>query len=286
MSKFVDTFNVITGLGVRHTLHRPRDDPPHSWFEAVHDPAYYRAFLAGELGEKAERRIGFGGEMQKPGLIQRTVLECSGTVLTAELALRHGLAANVAGGTHHAHRDFGSGFTILNDLAVAAQWARDHANVQRVAVVDLDVHQGDGTAALFHSDPDVFTFSMHCGANFPFRKSPSDWDVDVPRGTADGAYMALLREALPTILADFQPDLVLYDAGVDVYAGDALGHLDVTHAGLWRRDTYVMETCVRAGVPIGCVIGGGYDKSPLALARRHALVHRAAALVWERHGLG
>ena len=136
-------------------MHTPIEDPPHEWFEAVHERSYYRAFLSGELGEQAERRIGFGSEMRQSALKQRTRLECAGTVLTADLALRHGLAANLGGGTHHAHASFGSGFTILNDLAIAAAWAREHTHVQRVAVVDLDVHQGDGTAAIFADDPKV-----------------------------------------------------------------------------------------------------------------------------------
>ena len=242
--------------------------------------------MDGTLGEQAERRIGFGAEMRTDGLKLRTRLECSGTVLTTELALKNGLAANLAGGTHHAHAGFGSGFTILNDLAVATAWARTHTPVERVLIVDLDVHQGDGTAAIFADEPDVFTFSMHCGANFPFRKTASDLDVDVERGTGDSAYLALLADALPRLLEEHRPQLVLYDAGVDVFERDQLGYLEVTHAGIWRRDSYVIDTCVAAGVPIACVIGGGYDRDARALARRHGLVHRAAARVWKERGLG
>lgn len=274
------------GLATDATVHTPIEQPPHSWFEAIHEPSYYRAFMDGTLGEQAERRIGFGAEMRTDGLKLRTRLECSGTVLTTELALKNGLAANLAGGTHHAHAGFGSGFTILNDLAVATAWARTHTPVERVLIVDLDVHQGDGTAAIFADEPDVFTFSMHCGANFPFRKTASDLDVDVERGTGDSAYLALLADALPRLLEEHRPQLVLYDAGVDVFERDQLGYLEVTHAGIWRRDSYVIDTCVAAGVPIACVIGGGYDRDARALARRHGLVHRAAARVWKERGLG
>uniref|UniRef100_A0A7S4F1X1 Histone deacetylase domain-containing protein n=2 Tax=Chrysotila carterae TaxID=13221 RepID=A0A7S4F1X1_CHRCT len=144
--------------------------------------------------------------MRKPALIDRTRLECAGTVLTAQLALEHGLACNLAGGTHHAHRSFGSGFTILNDLAVAAARIRATTEVRRVAIVDLDVHQGDGTAAIFADEPDVFTMSMHCGKNFPFRKQVSDLDVDVEVGTGDIDYLRLLRGALEQVFA-FKPDL-------------------------------------------------------------------------------
>ena len=224
--------------------------------------------------------------MRKAPLIQRTRLECSGTVRTVQLALERGLAANLAGGTHHAHWDYGSGFTILNDLVIAATWAREHTAVRRVAIVDLDVHQGDGTAALFGGEPDVFTMSLHCGANFPFRKAVSDLDVDVPRGTADREYLQLLRKHLPAVLDRHRPELVLYDAGVDVYAGDQLGYLSLSHAGIYQRDRYVIDTCVARSVPIACVIGGGYDRNAQALARRHALLHRAASHVWRQRRLG
>ena len=287
MGKFADLHRVLRNLGLAtaDTIHKPTESPPHEWFENVHDRSYYRAFLAGNLGEAQERRIGFREETRRSPLIARTRLECSGTVRTVQLALEHGLAANLAGGTHHAHHDFGSGFTILNDLAIAATWARGHTSVRRVAVVDLDVHQGDGTAAIFRNDDDTFTMSMHCGANFPFRKQASDLDVDVPRGTGDRGYLQMLREHLPAVLA-WGPDLVLYDAGVDVYKGDQLGYLNVSHAGIYERDRYVIDSCVAAGVPIACVIGGGYDRDALALARRHALLHRAGSRVWKLRGLG
>lgn len=327
MGKFSDLYAHLrmSGIATAENMHTPAE-PPAAWFTAVHKASYYDRFIGGALGAAQERRIGFGDEMRTQSLIDRTRLECAGTVLTAQLALRHGLAANLAGGTHHAHRDFGSGFTILNDLAVTASWVRTHTDVERVAAVDLDVHQGDGTAAIFAGDDHVFTFSMHAGShprarhtrpssppvraaararlartvsttctrrtpnppgtNFPFRKSTSDLDVDVPRGTGDEGYLALLRGALPGLLDDFRPGLVLYDAGVDVYAGDALGHLALSHAGIWKRDSFVIDECVRRGIPIACVIGGGYDRDRTALARRHALVHRAAARVWARRSLG
>ena len=287
MWKFSDLHSHLCELGLvtPQNIHRPRDDPPHEWFTAVHDAEYYNAFLTGGLDAAAARRIGFGDEMGKEELILRTRLEVSGTVKTVELALEHGVAANLAGGTHHAHRSFGSGFTILNDLAIAARWAQREAGVQRVAIIDLDVHQGDGTAAIFTDDPSVFTLSMHCGANFPFRKAVSDLDVDVPRGTADHDYLALLRDTLPGVLEAHAPQLVLYDAGVDPFEGDQLGYLKLTHAGLLKRDCYVVDTCVSAGIPVACVVGGGYDRDRRALARRHALIHRACARVWREQKL-
>mgnify|MGYP003685267557 CR=1 FL=1 len=137
-----------------------------------------------------------------------------------------------------------------------------------------------GTASIFEDDNEVFTLSMHCGKNFPFRKSRSDIDVDLEPGTGDREYMHSLQQVLPFMLSTFKPQLVLYDAGVDVYEGDNLGYLKLTHGGIFERDRYVIQTCVRADVPIACVIGGGYDRDPRALARRHAIMHRAAARVW------
>ena len=153
-----------------------------------------------------------------------------------------------------------------------------------MAIIDLDVHQGDGTASIFAKEPDVFTCSLHCGKNFPFRKAVSDIDVDVPPHTTDRAYLATLRQTLDSVLEGFEPELVLYDAGVDVFEGDQLGHLGITHAGIWHRDWMVIDSCIRASVPVACVIGGGYDRDALALARRHAILHRVVAAAWERHG--
>ena len=287
MWKFADLFDLVQ----RQPWYSPalvHTPPPlpSSAFTAVHEEAYYRAFSAGALDDEAARRIGFRGLIANPALIERTKLEVAGTVLATKLALRHGIACNCAGGTHHAHRTHGSGFTILNDLAVASAWARRELGVERVAIIDLDVHQGDGTAAIFAAVPQVFTFSMHCGKNFPFRKCASDLDLDLPPGTGDAEYLARLRDALPTVLRRSAAQLVLYDAGVDVFRDDKLGWLQLSHAGIWQRDVAVLDACAAAGVPVATVIGGGYDDDRAALARRHALVVRAAALVCRRRGLG
>jgi len=207
MGKFADLHTFLqTQPSVLETAtwHTPEEAPAHAWVEAVHAPAYYHSFISGSLSDAEARRIGFGAEMRRPELIRRTLLECSGTVLTARLALQHGIACNLAGGTHHAHHDFGSGFTILNDLAVAAKYMISHERLERVAIVDLDVHQGDGTASIFEGDMSVFTLSMHCGDNFPLRKSRSDLDIDVPAGTADADYLRMLSGALPAMLASFR----------------------------------------------------------------------------------
>jgi len=249
------------------------DPVPERILRLVHDADYLRAFLAGTLDAAAQKRSGFVWSAE---LVHRTRLEVGGTVLTVEAALQHGLACNTAGGTHHAHADAASGYCLLNDLAVAAAHARAMGWARRILIVDLDVHQGDGTARIFRDEPQVFTFSMHGASNFPARKQSSDLDIPLPRGTDDHAYLACLRREMPRLLAQFRPELVLYDAGVDVHRDDRLGHLALTDAGLAARDAYVLGTCRDAGLPVAAVIGGGYDRDLEALADRHAQLHRAA----------
>ena len=217
--------------------------------------------------------------------MRRTFTAVGGTIRTAELALEHGLACNLAGGTHHAHPDFGSGFCILNDLAVAATEMIHRGLAKQVLIVDLDVHQGDGTAAVFKERDDVFTFSMHCGANFPSRKVAGDHDVALDVGVGDGHYLAVLADELTALLSRVKPDLVLYDAGVDPHHDDRLGRLELTDDGLAARDRYVIATCRNAGAAVAGVIGGGYHASLRTLADRHAILHRAAARRWtHEHG--
>ncbi|MDP3534365.1 histone deacetylase [Halomonas sp. M1] len=240
----------------------------------VHTRDYLNAFLQGRLARAAERRSGFAWS---EALVERVRLETGGTLLTLEAALTSGLACNSAGGTHHAHADAASGYCLINDLAVAAAHALALGWVERVLIVDCDVHQGDGTARLFANVPGVFTFSMHAARNFPARKATSDLDVALPNGMGDDAYLAELASWLPGILAAYQPDAVLYDAGVDVHQDDRLGYLALSNQGLYARDHYVLSCCHDADIPVAAVIGGGYDRDILALAGRHAQLHRAAA---------
>ncbi len=264
--------------GVPHAYHVP-DHLDDEEFERTHDAEYYRAFKQQRLAPDLERRIGFREHTRHPDVIERTRLECAGTVLAAHLALEHGVACHLAGGTHHAHADAGSGFCILNDLAIAASYARRRLGVSRVLVVDLDVHQGDGTARLLADDAGAFTLSVHCADNFPLRKAASDLDVPLPAGCGDAAYEAALAPALVGVLDSFRPQLVLYDAGVDVWEGDALGGLALSHAGIYKRDSYVFRECAKRHVSVASVIGGGYDRDVAALGRRHSLMVRAAARV-------
>jgi acetoin utilization deacetylase AcuC-like enzyme len=243
----------------------------------AHDANYVESYLTGTIDAGAMRRIGFPWDAR---LVQRTCTALAGTVLAAELALEHGLACSTAGGTHHAYYNFGSGYCIFNDLAVAARALYKRGHVRRVLIVDLDVHQGDGTASILEGDRAVFTFSMHCEANFPFRKQASNLDVGLPSGTEDDGYLATLAQHLPDLLTQLRPDLVPYDAGVDPHKEDLLGKLALSDAGLYRRDHYVLATCLAAGIPVACVIGGGYSHDIDALAQRHSLVHRAATEVF------
>jgi acetoin utilization deacetylase AcuC-like enzyme len=208
-----------------------------------------------------------------------------GTILTAKLALECGLACNTAGGTHHAFPSYGSGFCIFNDLAIATRVLQELNLVRKVLIVDLDVHQGDGTACIFQNDPSVFTFSMHCEVNFPGTKQKSDLDVALPEGMEDDEYLQTLAAYLPDLLSNIQPDLVLYDAGVDPHIGDRLGKLALTNTGLFRRDMQVLSTCVAASYPVACVIGGGYAEDLKSLVYRHSLVHRAASEIYHQYRL-
>jgi acetoin utilization deacetylase AcuC-like enzyme len=223
----------------------------------VHTPGYVRACFDGTLDEAAQRRIGFPWSK---ALLVRSLASAGGTLAAARWALDHGASGNLAGGTHHAHADFGSGYCVFNDLAVTAAALLDEGRVERVLVVDLDVHQGDGTAAIFHAEPRVFTFSMHGAKNFPFRKQTSTRDVELPDGCDDARYLDLLDEHLPQVFEASAPSVVLYQAGVDALKEDTLGRLHLTHAGLRERDRRVFDLCWSRAVPVVVTLGGGYAK--------------------------
>ena len=248
----------------------------------VHDREYVDAYWQGTLDPKAQRRIGLPWS---PELAYRTRIAVGGTLLTARLALAHGLACNTAGGTHHAFPSYGSGFCIFNDLAIASRVLLKEGLVQKILIVDLDVHQGDGTALIFQDEPKVFTFSMHCQINFPSIKQISDRDVPLREGMEDDEYLRTLANYLPDLLSEIKPDLVLYDAGVDPHIGDRLGKLALTDAGIYRRDMQVLSTCVSQGFPVASVIGGGYCEDMRSLVYRHSLLHRAASNVYRQYSL-
>jgi len=212
-------------------------------------------------------------------------LEVAGTLHAARLAIAGGgITCNLGGGTHHAHFDFGAGFNPFNDLALAALTVLREQLARRVLIVDLDVHQGDGTAAILANEPRAKTFSMHSARAFPVRKQKSTVDVELANGTGDDEYLQLLRDRLPTLLDVQGTDLVLYDAGVDVHEDDAVkgfcrGHLALTSEGLRKRDEYVFQECVDRGIPVASVIGGGYSSDIEELVQRHAIHAEVAVAV-------
>ena len=254
-------------------VHAPELAPP-EWLTLAHAPAYVEAVLGQTLDAAAVRRVGLP---VTAAVARRARAASAGTVLTARLALEHGLACNTAGGSHHAFAAYGSGFCVFNDIAVAARVLLAEGLVERILVVDLDVHQGDGTAAIFQDEPRVFTFSMHCRTNFPLRKQTSDLDLALDAGLEDEPYLALIAEHLPGLLEDVRPDLVFYNAGVDPHIDDQLGRLALSEEGLWRRERLVLDACLHAGVPVAGVIGGGYTADLDELARLHAILPQVAS---------
>ena len=239
----------------------------------VHAADYVRGVVELSLPADAARRIGLPNS---ESVALRARMATGGTILAARLALKHGVACSTAGGSHHAEAGGGAGFCVFNDVAVAARRLQAEGLVGQVLVVDLDVHQGDGTARIFADDASVFTFSMHAERNFPSRKARSDLDVGLGDGTGDAAYLAALAEILPELLRRVAPDLVMFNAGVDPHADDRLGRLALSDAGLARREAYVLGCCLAREIPVAGVIGGGYDADIDRLAGRHALLHRAA----------
>ena len=224
----------------------------------AHDSTYVEEFLEQKLSEKEMRRIGL--TPWTPKMIERTLCLTGGALEATIHAVKYGgIAGNMAGGTHHAHRDFGSGYCIFNDLAICAMYAIEKLGVKRVAILDLDVHQGDGTATILSNEARARTISVHCSTNFPFRKSESDFDLPVEPKAGDELYMEKVREAVELCL-DFQPDLVLYQAGVDGLEQDHLGKLCVTREGMQERNQYVFEKMLQNRIPTVIFMGGGYSK--------------------------
>ncbi len=243
-----------------------------STIELVHDPQYVRAFVEGRLSEVAIRRIGFPWS---EGLVKRTLASVGGTLAATQEAQQHGWGGTLAGGTHHAFRSEGSGFCVFNDIAVAIAWLRAERGMCRAAVVDLDVHQGDGTSAIFRNDEHVLTLSIHCKNNFPLRKQQSTIDLELEAGTGDDAYLVALAGVLPRIV-EFRPEIIFYQSGVDGLAEDRLGKLALTEAGLIERDRRVMKLADANAIPLVVTLGGGYAQPIHLTVGAHANTFRAA----------
>ncbi len=243
----------------------------------VHTDGYLRALREGRLTRAEEREIGLPFS---PELVERSRAAVGATLAATRHALRTGSGATLGGGNHHAFADHGSGYCVLNDIAVAIRAARREGLAERVAIIDLDVHQGNGNAAIFARDADVFTFSVHGAANWPYRKASSDLDIALPDGTEDSAYLAAMEPAVTSVLERFRPDLVFYQAGVDPLASDRLGRLALTHDGLRRRDAWVLERCQEAHCPVVVTLGGGYGQPLSESVEAHANTLRTLARLW------
>jgi acetoin utilization deacetylase AcuC-like enzyme len=245
--------------------------------EQTHDPAYVRAFVEGRLGDAAMRRIGFPWS---EGLVKRTLASVGSTLAATQEALTHGWSGTLAGGTHHAFRAEGSGYCIFNDIAVAIISLREKNPQLRAAVVDLDVHQGDGTAEIFRDEENVLTLSVHCKNNFPLRKQKSRIDIELDAGTEDAAYLAHLVEVLHRVQS-FRPEIIFYQSGVDGLAEDRLGKLSLTQEGLKSRDRRVMQLAREMSVPLVITLGGGYANPIHKTAEAHANTFRIAREILE-----
>ncbi|MEG3178473.1 histone deacetylase [Sphingomonas sp. RB3P16] len=245
--------------------HEPEPMPLH-WLEATHDPGYVAEVLEARVPREKERRIGFP---VTPTVAARAQVVPAGTWLAARLALDRGFAANSAGGSHHALAETGAGYCVFNDLAIAAVRLVEEGDVARVLIVDCDVHQGDGTAALTAGRPGIATYSIHAEKNFPARKARSTLDVPLADGMGDAEYLATLSETLVPLIDEYRPELILYQAGIDPLAGDRLGRLALSDAGLVARETFIARTAARRGIALASTVGGGYGGDVLALASAH-----------------
>lgn len=277
MNKFrrVAELALAEGLVPGGRFHRPRPAPL-EWVALAHEQTYVEQVFAADVPPLIAREIGFP---MTESVALRGRCATGGTVLTGYLALEHGLACNTAGGSHHARRAHGAGFCVFNDVAVAIRVMQADGVIRRALVIDLDVHQGDGTADIFSGDPDVFTFSMHSEKNYPVRKIASSLDIGLEDGTDDEAYLEQLAAALPYVLTQARPDIVFYNAGVDPFAGDKLGRLSLSRDGLRRRDEHVIGLVRALGLPLAGVLGGGYSADIDELADRHLTLVRAAIAV-------
>ena len=247
--------------------------PNDKYIVAAHDPEYFYDLLNMKISAKASRKIGFP---LSEDLVERERIIAGGTLKACDFALEHGIAMNIAGGTHHAYSDHGEAFCMLNDQAIGAKYLLKEGLAKKIMIVDLDVHQGNGTAEIFQKETDVFTFSMHGASNYPFKKEKSDLDIALAKGTGDEAYLSILRENLPKLLDTVQPDFIFYLCGVDVLQSDKLGTLGLTLEGCKNRDRYVLETCKMLRIPVQCSMGGGYSPDIKIIVEAHANTFRVA----------
>lgn len=240
---------------------------------AVHSLSYLNDLKNLTLSKSAARKIGFP---LSEALLAREKIITQGTILASEYALQNGVAMNIAGGTHHAFTDRGEGFCLFNDQAIAARYLQSFGVIKKILIVDLDVHQGNGTAEIFQADSSVFTFSMHGAGNYPFHKEKSDLDIALPDATGDRIYLQMLKETLPKLLETQQPDFIFYLCGVDILESDKLGRLSCSVEGCKERDRFVLQTCKDYSIPVMCSMGGGYSADIKIIVEAHANTYRLA----------
>ena len=264
------------GTCTEENFFRP-DFPDEAAILAVHDETYFRQLKELTLNRRAAIKIGFPLSEE---LVNREQIIACGTMMAAEFALEHGIAMNIAGGTHHAYSNRGEGFCIFNDQAVAARFLQQKKLADKILIVDLDVHQGNGTAEIFQNDPSVFTFSMHGKSNYPFKKEKSDLDVELPDATGDVEYLRILEEILPEIIQKEHPDFIFFQSGVDILSTDKLGKLNCSVRGCKERDRFVLQTCHDSGIPVECSMGGGYSSDIKTIIEAHSNTYRLAQEIY------
>ena len=240
---------------------------------AVHEPDYYYDLINITLDQRAARKIGFP---LSEALVEREVIIADGTIKGSEFALENGIAMNIAGGTHHAYTNRGEAFCLLNDQAIGARYLQHKGLAKNILIVDLDVHQGNGTAEIFRNDASVFTFSMHGKNNYPFKKEQSDLDIALDNDTDDSTYLKLLKNTLPKLIEEQEPDFIYYLCGVDVIASDKLGKLGMSIEGCKERDRFVLNQCKNNNIPVMCSMGGGYSPDIKTIVNAHANTFRLA----------
>ncbi len=242
-----------------------------------HTQEYVNALKQLEIDPRAQRKTGFPLSQE---LVDRELIIAQGTIDGCHYALENGIAMNIAGGTHHAYTNHGEAFCLLNDQAIAARYLQSNGLAKKILIVDLDVHQGNGTAEIFKNDPSVFTFSMHGKANYPFKKELSDLDIALETDTGDATYLAILKEALPQLIQEQQPDFIFYLCGVDILATDKLGKLGCSVQGCKERDRFVLQSCYDLNIPVQCSMGGGYSPDIKIIVDAHANTYRLAQEIY------
>ena len=273
-SKFSDLFKYLqtNDFYFRSNILKPNKASIEE-LELVHDREYILKVLKGTLTDKEIRRLGFNWSEV---LSNRSFLAVNGTLLTCKEALKNGIANHLAGGTHHSHRNFGSGYCVFNDMAYASKSLINSKLVKKILIFDTDVHQGDGTAEILKNNKDIFTCSIHCKNNFPFRKSKSDLDIELEDNLEDKDYLDIVNKTLIDCVKECDPEIVIFDAGVDIHKDDKLGNLNISSEGLFERDKLILSFFKKHSIPVATVIGGGYSDDNLELAKRHSIIFKAS----------